>query len=107
MSTRDHARFALLISRNGRWNGRGVLAASWIAEMRQPCAVYPEYGLLWWLNTDGRQFPDAPASCFAARGAGSNVVWIDPEHDLVVVVRWIDKASIGGFFKRVVDSVED
>ncbi len=107
MSTRDHARFALLISRNGRWNGRGVLAASWIAEMRQPCAVYPEYGLLWWLNTDGRQFPGAPASCFAARGAGSNVVWIDPEHDLVVVVRWIDKASIGGFFKRVVDSVED
>jgi CubicO group peptidase (beta-lactamase class C family) len=106
MSTRDHARFALLIACNGRWSGRGVLPASWIAEMRRPCPLHPDYGLLWWLNTGGRQFPGAPESCFAARGAGSNVLWIDPEHELVAVVRWIDKPSIAGFFKRVVDSVE-
>lgn len=43
---------------------------------------------------------------YAARGAGSNVIWIDPEHDLVVVVRWIDKASIAGFLELVVKSVE-
>jgi hypothetical protein len=33
-------------------------------------------------------------------------VWIDPEHDLIAVVRWIDKAGSAGFFKLLVDSVE-
>jgi len=50
--------------------------------------------------------PAAPESCYAARGAGSNVIWIDPEHDLVVVVRWIDKASFAGFLELVLASVE-
>jgi beta-lactamase family protein len=106
MSTRDHARFGLLHARGGRWGNREVLPAGWIDECRRPCAINPQYGLLWWLNTDRTQFPSAPASCFAARGAGSNVVWIDPDHDLVAVVRWIDKASIDGFVARVLAALE-
>ena len=47
----------------------------------------------------------APASCHAARAAGSNVIWIDPERNLVVVVRWIDKASLDGFRALVLKSV--
>ncbi len=47
----------------------------------------------------------APESCYAARGAGSNVVFIDPDHDLVAVVRWINKASLDGFVKFLVESV--
>jgi len=105
MSTRDHARFGLLIHRGGQWKGRELLARAWIEEMRRPCPLNAEYGLLWWLNTGRRQFPSAPASCYAARGAGSNLVFIDPEHDLVAVVRWIDKASVDGFVKLVLDSV--
>jgi CubicO group peptidase (beta-lactamase class C family) len=105
MSSRDHARFGLLVHRGGRWGDRTLLPASWIAECRRPCALNPQYGLLWWLNTGGAQFPGAPESSWAARGAGSNVIWLDPEHDLVVVVRWIDKASVGGFVQRVVASV--
>jgi CubicO group peptidase (beta-lactamase class C family) len=106
MSTRDHARFGLLHARGGRWDGRQVLPAGWVEECRRPCAVNPEYGLLWWLNTGRAQFPSAPESCFAARGAGSNVIWIDPDHDLVAVVRWIDKASMDGFFARLLSAVE-
>ena len=49
----------------------------------------------------GQQFPGAHDSSFAARGAGSNVIWMDPEHDLVVVVRWIDKAYVGEFVRRM------
>ena len=105
MSTRDHARFGLLISRGGRWEGRELVAGTWIDEMRCPCALNPQYGLLWWLNTDRAQFPGAPESSYAARGAGSNVIWIDPDHDLVVVVRWIAKASLPGFLELVVGSV--
>lgn len=106
MSTRDHARFGLLVHRNGRWGDRELVPHAWIEELRRPCPVNPDYGLLWWLNTGRRQFSAAPESCYAARGAGSNVIFIDPEHDLVAVVRWIDKASIDGFVRLLLESVE-
>jgi CubicO group peptidase (beta-lactamase class C family) len=106
MSSRDHARFGLLIHLAGRWEGRTVVSGDWIDEMRRPCPLNPQYGLLWWLNTGRAQFPSAAESSYAARGAGSNVIWIDPEHDLVVVVRWIDKASVDGFIGLVLDSLD-
>jgi CubicO group peptidase (beta-lactamase class C family) len=106
MSTRDHARFGLLIYGGGRWGDHQLLPESWVAEMRRPCAVNPQYGLLWWLNTGRALFKSAPESSYAARGAGSNLIWIDPEHDLVAVVRWIDAASADGFLKLVVESVD-
>ena len=105
MSTRDHARFGLLVHRGGRWHEREIVPASWITEMRRPCPINPGYGLLWWLNTGHRQVPGAPESSYAARGAGSNVIWIDPDHDLVVVIRWIDKPHVAGFVERVMASV--
>jgi CubicO group peptidase (beta-lactamase class C family) len=106
MSTRDHARFGLLVHRGGRWAGRELVPAEWIARMRRPGSANPEYGLLWWLNTGGRQLPAASESSYAARGAGSNVIWIDPEHDLVTVVRWIDRPHVAGFVERVMASVK-
>jgi CubicO group peptidase (beta-lactamase class C family) len=106
MSTRDHARFGLLVSRAGRWGDRQLVSESWIRELRRPCPINPQYGLLWWLNTGRAQMPSAPESSYAARGAGSNVIWIDPEHDLVVVVRWIDKAAVDGFVRLVLEALE-
>ena len=105
MSTRDHARVGLLVQRGGEWGGRRIVSQAWIDALRQPCALNPLYGLLWWLNTDRTATPSAPASSFFARGAGSNIIWIDPAHDLVAVVRWIDKTSFDGFVKLVLDSV--
>jgi CubicO group peptidase (beta-lactamase class C family) len=105
MSTRDHARFGLLLASGGRWNGRALIPPSWIEELRRPCPINPEYGLLWWLNTDRRRLPSAPPSVFAAWGAGGNYIWIDPDHDLLVVVRWIDKVHLDAFLKLVIGSV--
>jgi CubicO group peptidase (beta-lactamase class C family) len=105
MSSRDHARVGLLVHRQGLWGGRRLLDPGWLAELRRPCPLNPQYGLMWWLNTGRVQFPSAPETVYAARGAGSNLIWIDPEHDLVVVVRWIDKASMDGFARLVLDSV--
>ena len=107
MSTRDHARFGLLVHHDGVWGGRRLLPAGWCAEMRRPCPVNSQYGLLWWLNTGRGQLPNAPESSYAARGAGSNVIWIDPEHDLIAVIRWIDKTAVDGFVKLVLDSLTD
>jgi CubicO group peptidase (beta-lactamase class C family) len=105
MSTRDHARFGLMVQRRGAWGSRRIISSSWIDEMRRPCPLNPQYGLLWWLNTGRTSLPSAPATSFAARGAGSNVIWIDPDHDLVVVLRWIDKASVDGFIRLIVEGL--
>ncbi|MBI1845637.1 MAG: serine hydrolase [Candidatus Rokubacteria bacterium] len=107
MSTRDHARFGLLVRRGGAWEGRRLLDEGWIRELRTPCALNPQYGLMWWLNTGRLLTPGAPESSYSARGAGSNVIWIDPEHDLVVVVRWIAKAARDELFGRIVAAVRD
>jgi CubicO group peptidase (beta-lactamase class C family) len=105
MATRDHARFGLLMLRQGRWGERCLVDSGWIDEMRRPCPLNPGYGSLWWLNTGRTAWPSAPASSYAARGAGSNVIWIDPDHDLVVVLRWIDKTSVDGLLKLVLESL--
>ena len=33
--------------------------------------------------------PAAPASAFWAAGFGGNFVYVDREHDLVIVLRWV------------------
>jgi CubicO group peptidase (beta-lactamase class C family) len=107
MSSLDHARLGLLVQRDGVWGQRRLLEAAWLAESRKPCALNPQYGLLWWLNSGRVQFPGAPASAYAARGAGSNVLFIDPDHDLLAVVRWIDKASFPEFVQLLMGSIAD
>jgi CubicO group peptidase (beta-lactamase class C family) len=57
--------------------------------MTTPSTPKPDYGLLWWLNTDRRALPAAPASAFWALGFGGNYVYVDREHDLVIVLRWV------------------
>ena len=107
ISSRDHARVGLLMLRRGDWQGQKLLSESWIDETRRPCPVNPRYGLLWWLNTGRAAMPFAPESSYSARGAGSNVIWIDPEHELVVVARWIDKPHVEPFLRLVVEAVRD
>ena len=107
ISSRDHARLGELHLRRGRWGGRQLLSERWIKMATMPCEVNPVYGFMWWLNTDRKRFPSAPASSFFALGAGSNVLWVDPDHDLVAVVRWIAPNAIDGFIARVVAAVKN
>jgi CubicO group peptidase (beta-lactamase class C family) len=87
MSSLDHARFGLLILNRGEWAGKRIVSEKWIREATSQQGVQKGYGYLWWLNTEGA-WPAAPRMSFAAIGAGSNTIWIDPEDDLVVVWRW-------------------
>jgi Beta-lactamase len=105
ISSVDHMRVGELIRRNGDWNGKTIVPAAWIAAIRRPCPVKPIYGLLWWLNTGRSQYPNVPESSFFARGAGSNVIWIDQDLGLTAVIRWIDQKKIGDFLGRVVASL--
>ena len=69
-----------------------------------PGPLGPDYGFLWWLNTKQKQWPSAPASSFAAIGYGSNTIWVDPEHDVVVVWRW-HQGNGDELFKRVLGAI--
>lgn len=106
----DQARVGLLALHRGAWpdaNGgeRRILPESWFAESLTPCKLNASYGLLWWLNTLRARTPAAPESSFFAVGAGGNLTWIDPDHDLVAVLRWIDPAAFGGFVARVLGAL--
>ena len=74
ISARDEARFGLLFLRKGRWNDRQIVSADWVKQATTRGPVGPSYGYLWWLNTPDatgkKPWPDAPASSFAALGAG-------------------------------------
>lgn len=101
ISARDHARFGTLILRRGVWAGRRLLSDSWIEALTDPCPLKPGYGLLWWLNTDRAQYPAAPETSVFAVGMGTNLIWIDPALDLVVVARWVAKDRVDDLIGRI------
>ncbi|MEQ8507147.1 MAG: serine hydrolase [Rhodospirillales bacterium] len=94
ISSLDHARFGMMIKQDGVWGGRRILPEGWVDELRTPCPLNPVYGFLWWLNTDRAQYPSAPESSFFAMGAGTNLIWIDQELDILAVFRWVDQPSL-------------
>jgi CubicO group peptidase (beta-lactamase class C family) len=103
ISARDQARIGQLFLDAGRCGERALLPAGWVERMMQPCALAPFYGRLMWLNGDGRTFPGASKRSAFMVGAGGHYVWIEPEHDAVVVVRWIDPVHAPGFVGQVAD----
>ena len=58
------------------------------------------------------RWPGAPRTSFSAQGAGNNTIWIDPEHDLVVVWRWHRSRLEGGgnpqaeLYRRILAAVK-
>ncbi len=108
IGARDMARFGYLWLRGGRWEARQVIPAAYVKAALAPSAHGPDYGYLWWLNTQQKNWPGLPANVYGARGAGSNTIFISPSHDLVVVWRWHATAQNADaqFFKMVVDAVQ-
>jgi CubicO group peptidase (beta-lactamase class C family) len=102
---RDQARIGLLMQRGGIWNGQRILSQNWIERCRVPCPINRSYGYLWWLNTGQARYPAASAASYCAMGAGGNLTWIDPDHDLVAVLRWTNPAAVGRFMGLVMTAI--
>lgn len=91
------ARFGLLYLNRGSWNGRQLLATSFVDQAtRNQVAASGEswflrgrYGLYWWTNDirpDGkRPWPSAPPKAYTSHGRGSNFCFVIPEWNMVVV----------------------
>jgi CubicO group peptidase (beta-lactamase class C family) len=107
ISAWDLARFGYLMLRLGHWADREIVSEKWIALARTPGPANPNYGFAnWYLNPGRKSLPSAPASSVTFRGNGQNIVWLDWEHDLVVVVRWIKSdAALDGFVGQVLDAL--
>ena len=83
MTLRDYARFGLFFLHGGE----GVLPEGWVkdASSAHVPTGFPGigYGYFWWINADGT---------YAAQGIFGQTIYLDPKHDLVVVVNsaWKD-----------------
>lgn len=104
---RDLARFGQLFLDGGEVDGKRLLQRGFVAESTRPSSRHTSaYGLLWWLNREGRVrgaldatdgsgqpvrlrtgrlAPGAPQRLFAALGLGGQVLLVDPATDTLVV----------------------
>lgn len=84
---RDLAKIGQLVLQQGRWNGRQLVSAEWIAQATREHTRIEDrrmpYGYLWWLSPTvhhGKQVQVAYAS-----GNGGQYLFVVPELELVVV----------------------
>ena len=104
ISAFDQARFGLLTMHKGKWDGRQLVSEEWIGMATTPGEVNRSYGFMnFSLNTDQQRYPNAPEYTWTHTGAGSNLIYVDPANELVIVSRWIS----GGAFRDVVHAVLD
>lgn len=97
---RGMARFGLLLSQDGYWNGTAVLPdLTYLNEMRNSSqSLNNSYGYLTWLNGKtsymipqtqfvfpGDLCPNAPADMYAAEGKNGQIINVVPSEELVVV----------------------
>jgi CubicO group peptidase (beta-lactamase class C family) len=106
ISARDLALTGQLVAQGGAWRGKQILPKGWTDELVKPCPVAPFYGLMWWLNTNRRAIPAASERGYYALGWGSHIVWIDPDNDILAVLRWIERKQVAGFVERLLGALK-
>lgn len=98
-NTRSMARFGLLASQNGTWDGEQIINEDFFIESKTTSQnINPSYGYLWWLNGkskymlpstqtafSGELVPDAPADMVAAMGKDEQRIYIVPSKNLVII----------------------
>jgi len=103
----DMARFGLLSLHRGNWKGKQLIPEDWIRKSLTPTTVEPTYGFMnYFLNTGKKYLPSAPASAFAHVGNGTNIIYLDPDHQLVMVARWIESSEVDQLVKMVLESLK-
>lgn len=108
VSARELARFGYLMLRQGQWDGQQLVAPWWIELATQSSQqLNPQYGLTWWVNTDGTTWPGLPRDAFSARGYRSNRLYVIPSLDLVVarVGTGPGEWSEGTLIRKIVDAI--
>ncbi len=89
VTTRDYARFGLMVAQMGRYGDTQVIPAEWIsASTRASAPTDPGqigYGYQWWIPLG------APEGVFMARGIYGQYIYIDQFRDVVIVTTAADR----------------
>lgn len=97
LSAEDMAKIGLLCLNKGSFDNKQIVSSEWIEEMTKPKAVESkyfrgmDYGYLWWIIDRGKKI-------YAAIGNSGNVIYINPEKNIVISVASCFKPTI---FDRV------
>lgn len=107
INANDMARFGYLTLRRGKWKDKQLLSDQWVTWALTPTTAQPTYGFMnWFLNTDKKYLANAPAKAFVHIGNGTNMIYVDPDNDLVVVARWIENGAMNEFVGKVLEAVK-
>ncbi|MBN2442754.1 MAG: serine hydrolase, partial [Spirochaetales bacterium] len=84
MKCRDMAKFGLLYLNKGKWEGKQIIPAGWVAtstkkQMEDRSSFYQpyDYGYQWWVDKKGK--------FYTAWGYGGQIVTVIPDKNLVIV----------------------
>jgi len=98
MSAEDMAKIGLLCLNKGSFDNKQIVSSKWIEEMTRPRIVESnnfrgmKYGYLWWII-------DRRKNIYAAIGNSGNVIYVNPEKNIVI--------SVASYFKpTVLDRVD-
>lgn len=83
LTTRDYARFALMILQNGEYGGAQIVPVDWIAASTSPSAPTAEgrigYGYQWWIPVGSH------AGEFLGQGVYGQYIYIDQAAGVIIV----------------------
>ncbi|MGR3760293.1 serine hydrolase domain-containing protein [Roseobacteraceae bacterium NS-SX3] len=89
LTTRDFARFGLMIEQDGQYQGTQVVPAEWIEASTRPSAPTKpgktQYGYQWWSPADAQEGE------FYAIGVYGQYIYIDQARDVVIVMTSADR----------------
>lgn len=98
-TSRNMARFGLLILNQGKWNGNTIVNKNYITQATTTSQeINKAYGYLWWLNGkstfhlpqtqfefNGTLIPNAPSDMFAALGKNDQKIYVVPSKKMVII----------------------
>lgn len=81
LTPEDMAKIGQLYLDGGRWQGKQLVPADWIANSTKASSRWDKllYGYLWWIIDD-------QAHSFAALGDGGNVIYINNKNGMVIAI---------------------
>ncbi|MDF2594939.1 MAG: serine hydrolase [Clostridia bacterium] len=82
LAPRDMAKIGQLYLNGGLYNDRRILSSKWIEDSTKEKSRWGElpYGYLWWI------IDSKGSHCYAAIGDGGNVIFVNPEKNMVVAI---------------------
>ena len=105
MNTEDHARYGLLFLNEGTWNGQQLFSKSWISEITRPSTAENSYGYLWWLP--GERMSNLSKNGYYAAGFGGNYIIIEPDKNMVIVLRWCDPSQTNKLLGMIQEAIKE